>query len=488
MRDTSNCAEAQDATASSSINSVTAEKIPAKTRGKDKFDRYAWRDDVFADPATPQNAKCLAFGITKFANAETGEAYPSTRTLAEVCGMSQAWVRKTIPVLRNTGWIDVELGSRGRGEKHCNRFRINPEKSTPCALLSVPEKSTPAGDQDAVKEHFSPLKEHPCAQNLSNPKEELKDRVPSTTTSESAAQPRALSIESLLVPREVTPKQDAAPFPAKSTEVNATVSLSTTEIETARLEALSLELEEKDQVPKTAGVLKPHRFPIETPEGLLPLTGVSCNGAAAKYEVAADLGRAANAQLTAHLDDGASLDQLGDDAGARGVKISQPTEGAANRDNLVPGRDKVAPAHPDLDEAGADAHVSHNDNDEEQAMFVDADGHFPRAGRYKPERHPFRRYEPPTASYADTLAPPRTPREKAFAALWQAYPRYPRNCSDADCERLFNALLDEGIAADDLIIEAAEYARRLPKGAEPRLMRYWLKVRCWMPEKRAMAA
>ena len=56
---------------------------------KDKFNRFAWRDAVFADPKTPLNAKCLAFGIAKFVDGETGEAYPSTVTLAEVCGCAQ---------------------------------------------------------------------------------------------------------------------------------------------------------------------------------------------------------------------------------------------------------------------------------------------------------------------------------------------------------------------------------------------------------------
>jgi len=109
----------------------------------------------------PPAPKGLAAGIAEYVNAETGEAYPSTRTLAEVCGYSEKWIRNTIPMLASTGRMDVELGSRGRGEKHCNRFRINPEKRTPCTLLSRPEKRTPAGDQDAGKAYFRPLKAYP---------------------------------------------------------------------------------------------------------------------------------------------------------------------------------------------------------------------------------------------------------------------------------------------------------------------------------------
>jgi hypothetical protein len=188
---------AQEPSAHSSITSATP---ASKTRRKDKFNRFAWRDAVFADSKTPANAKVLAFGIAKFVNGETGEAIPSTVTLAEVCGCSQAWVRKTIPVLQATGWLDVEYGSRGRGDKHCNRYRINPEKSTPCALLANREKRT-------VKEHFSPTKEHPVCQEPLIHKEEA-----------SANALAVLSLDGVDVkaPKETT--DDAPPCPVNTTD------------------------------------------------------------------------------------------------------------------------------------------------------------------------------------------------------------------------------------------------------------------------------
>ena len=74
-------------------------------RKKDRFNRFAWRDAVFADPETSANAKCLAFAIAKHVSGETGEAFPSTMTLAEECGMSEKWVRNTIPELQSpAGW------------------------------------------------------------------------------------------------------------------------------------------------------------------------------------------------------------------------------------------------------------------------------------------------------------------------------------------------------------------------------------------------
>jgi hypothetical protein len=136
----------------SSPELITSVLKPAK---KDKFNRRAWADDVHADHKTPDNAKCLAFGIAKFVNKETGEARPSTLTLAKVCGKSETWVRKMIPVLQATGWIDVAYGSKGRGEAHCNVYRINPEKRTPCAVLAAPENRT----REIIKPH--PVCEEP---------------------------------------------------------------------------------------------------------------------------------------------------------------------------------------------------------------------------------------------------------------------------------------------------------------------------------------
>jgi hypothetical protein len=56
---------------------------PARpARKKDRYNRFAWRDAVFADPKTPTNAKCLAYGIATFVNGGTGEAKVSTPKLA----------------------------------------------------------------------------------------------------------------------------------------------------------------------------------------------------------------------------------------------------------------------------------------------------------------------------------------------------------------------------------------------------------------------
>lgn len=162
-----------------------------RTRADDKFDRYAWRDAVFADPKTPTNAKCLAFGIAKHVNGETGEAVVSTPKLAKVCGRSATWVRDTIPVLHNIGWVVIEIGSKGRGEDHCNVYRINPEKRTPSALLKRPENRRRgailerAGKSNLLrlKSHFLRQKAHPVCEEPHNPSNPKKERGSAARTS-----------------------------------------------------------------------------------------------------------------------------------------------------------------------------------------------------------------------------------------------------------------------------------------------------------------
>jgi hypothetical protein len=80
------------------------------------------------------------------------------------------------------------------------------------------------------------------------------------------------------------------------------------------------------------------------------------------------------------------------------------------------------------------------------------------------------------------------PRDQAFAALWRAYPEYPRDCSDEDCRELFENALDNGANPDVLIAAAAEYAKRCDgNGDKPQFLCFWLRVRCWEPDKRHLA-
>ena len=68
--------------------------------------------DVFK--ASEFHGKTAAILATRFANAETGEAYPSKATLAAAVGRSERMVQIAIREMENAGWLAVSRG-RGRG-------------------------------------------------------------------------------------------------------------------------------------------------------------------------------------------------------------------------------------------------------------------------------------------------------------------------------------------------------------------------------------
>lgn len=126
---------------------------------KQRFNRFAWRDNVFADTDISAGLKCLAFAIAQFINCETGEANVGTRALAEVCGNSQTWVCNTLPLLAATGWLQVlRKGRRGSGLDCAGIYKMDRKREhTGCSL------------PDAQREHFSPPREHTgCSEPLNH--------------------------------------------------------------------------------------------------------------------------------------------------------------------------------------------------------------------------------------------------------------------------------------------------------------------------------
>jgi len=135
-------------------------------------------------------------------------------------------------------------------------------------------------------------------------------------------------------------------------------------IETVSLQATSTDTAPGAMAPDAIEELQEDQSNIDGPAaGLLPITGLPhVTGAAANAMVKnCPHGHPANRKLTSDPDDGAALDRLGDDAGGKRLKISTPSEGAANA---------KCTSRLDLDEAAVDAHVT-QDNGEEQAMPIE---------------------------------------------------------------------------------------------------------------------
>jgi hypothetical protein len=417
--------KAQEASSSSAKN-FTANVI-TDLRSRDNWMKI-FNAVAVHDRSINKSAFALGNRLALYHNVKGGRCDPGIPELAAEFGVSERTIDRGIKALTSTGWISRKRG--GRYDTAGVVFHM-PDASAITDNMVSSMEDVPGAMADSPYPTDSasiPDTQGDVTYEQRNRVEE--EGVPNTTNSESAAQPRAPSMESLLQPRDVTPSPDAAPIPAKSTEVDATPDPKTSSSLCASFDA-----------PEILG--KEDRCSTETPPaGLLPESG-----------------------LPGVTRDGAALDQPA--KVARYYIVGRPEAGG----------DIGRMAQRDLDEAADDAHVRPGDNGEEQAVYVDATDNFPRAGR-RPEPRAFRRATP-IVSFADTLPPPRNAREKAFVALWQAYPRYSRNCSDVDTRDLFCAVLDEGVAADVLISAAAEYASRLPKGAEPKLMIFWLRVRCW---------
>jgi hypothetical protein len=105
---------------------------------------FQWLGVIMPDKEVPSSAFEVAFAIGQYLNRKTGEAFPSTDTIARDSGLSQSTVRDAVTLLHNLGHLHVTWGSRGRG--HPNKYRPIIKERT-AAVLDV-----------AAKERFGRLK------------------------------------------------------------------------------------------------------------------------------------------------------------------------------------------------------------------------------------------------------------------------------------------------------------------------------------------
>jgi hypothetical protein len=128
-------------------------------------------------------------------------------------------------VLHNTGWAVIEVGSKGRGEDHCNVYRINPEKRTPSVLLKRPKKRTRGAILERaeksnllrLKSHFLRQKAHPAREEPLNHSNHKKERGAQAHAAQSARVERGNVTES------ETTSVDAPLNPALTTSADAPV-------------------------------------------------------------------------------------------------------------------------------------------------------------------------------------------------------------------------------------------------------------------------
>jgi hypothetical protein len=83
--------------------------------------RFAWLDQVAADPSLPASAFKLCFYLSQcFNESRDGMAWAGLQWLADAAHLDKSHVRRTIKRLQANGHLEVEPGSRGSG--HSNRY------------------------------------------------------------------------------------------------------------------------------------------------------------------------------------------------------------------------------------------------------------------------------------------------------------------------------------------------------------------------------
>ena len=87
-------------------------------------DLFAWLDQVIRDPSLPAAAFKVAYAIAQHINRGTGEAWPSTITIAKMIAMSKGSVVAMNRHLEKEGHLQIENGCQGRGHSHRYRLTI----------------------------------------------------------------------------------------------------------------------------------------------------------------------------------------------------------------------------------------------------------------------------------------------------------------------------------------------------------------------------
>ena len=98
---------------------------PEKSAREFTGDIFRWLDQVAFDPDLPPSAFKIAYVIAEHVNRQSGEAWPSSRTIAKACALSQPTVIELVPKLVANGHLALEPGRAGRGHSH--RYRLIPK-------------------------------------------------------------------------------------------------------------------------------------------------------------------------------------------------------------------------------------------------------------------------------------------------------------------------------------------------------------------------
>ncbi len=83
--------------------------------------KFAWLEAVARDASLRASASRLAIVLSAFFNRESGDAWPSMDTLADLLGMTRRGVQKLIEALVEAGFLDRDIGG---GRKSTNVYAL----------------------------------------------------------------------------------------------------------------------------------------------------------------------------------------------------------------------------------------------------------------------------------------------------------------------------------------------------------------------------
>ena len=209
---------------------------------------------VLHDPDFEASALAIILAIAIPMNDSGRCSYQSFDTIAKITGLSKTTVIRVVRMLEMKGLVSTHGGRAGSG--HATHYCFNAAG----AIGALTDLS--AGKSGSAIGTLTDLN----SKSKTTTRESEDISTSQITTSESAARPRALPDRPPESLQNVTSITDAPPSPVNTTARDAAVSFPTTNTETARLKALSIELEEDENQP------------TESPLEATSFAGDQCNG------------------------------------------------------------------------------------------------------------------------------------------------------------------------------------------------------------------
>lgn len=114
--------------------------------GRTKMAKYAFVPaQALADERLTKTDLLVLLALGRFANARTGEAFPSQRKVAGLARCTRQTVNRTVKRLAAFGWLDIQARSNERGGRTSSLYRLSFNRTcgvTPIETARVASEAT----------------------------------------------------------------------------------------------------------------------------------------------------------------------------------------------------------------------------------------------------------------------------------------------------------------------------------------------------------